>query len=322
MRVVVTWPDYDFMGAEQGLLLRDAGFELVEAAKRGARAPDAVARLMAGAAGCIVSTDPFPAPVLAVLPDLRVIARVGVGTDSIDLDAATRHGVAVTITPGANSDVVADHALAMLLAACRRLLRFDASVRAGRWERTGAHSGHDVSGRTIGIVGAGTIGRGVLARLAGFPVTRLWYDPLRDDPIEGCERVATPEALFERADAVSLHAPLNGATRGMVGAALLERLGPKGILVNTARGGIVDEAALLDALEHGRILAAALDVFADEPPHASPLLARDDVLVSPHAAALSAGSIAKMTAMASRGVLARLTGGQVEHVVNPRALER
>lgn len=320
--VVATWPDYDPDGAEAGGRLAAAGLDLRLEPKLDHRTPEEVVSIMRGASGCIVSTDPFPRTVLETLPGLRVIARVGVGTDSIDLDVATSRGVAVTTTPGANTDCVADHAVAMILACARRLPRFDRSVRAGRWERTGPHAGFDLSGSTVGVVGAGAIGKAVLRRLAGFPVTRLFLDPAGTGDVEGAERVAGLDELLARSTIVSLHVPFLPETRGLIGARELALLGPEGILVNTARGGIVDEPALVEALGAGRLRAAALDVFEREPPVDERLLALDNLLLSPHVAALSRGTIARMVAMATASVCEVLAGGRPHGLVNPAALDR
>lgn len=309
--VVVTWPGFDPTASPGAGDLRRAGLRIRLEPKTGARSPAEVAAIMAGAMGAVVSTDPFDRDVIAALPDLRVIARVGVGTDSIDLAAAAEAGVVVTTTPGANEEVVADHALALILALVRRVTEHDASVRAGRWDRLGALTPGQLHGRTVGVVGYGTIGRAVAARLAGFGVQLLVHDPaLGPDGIVGGRAVPLDE-LLAGSDIVTLHVPLTPETRGLLDAAAIARLPVGAIVVNTARGGLIDEGALAEALDSGRLGGVGLDVFETEPPAPSALLAHPRVVRSPHVAGLSHASIAEMTARACASVAAVALGEPV-----------
>ena len=317
-QVLVTWPDYDVESERLGGALTRAGLTVRLEPKNSERTPADVHALVAQAAAAIVSTDPFNADVLASNPQLRVIARVGVGVDSIDLEAATACGVAVTVTPGANESTVADHTIALMLAALRRLCEHDAGVRRGEWNRTGPNAPWVLSGATVGLIGYGRIGRLVRKRLEGFAVEVLVTDPVEpDDP--GVTRVSLAE-LLAASDVVSLHAPLLPSTRGMIGTAELERMRPHAVLVNTARGGVCDESALADALESGRLRAAALDVFEQEPPLSSRLLALPNVVLSPHNAGLSVQSIEEMTRRATASVIDVLVGRHPEHLANPEVL--
>jgi phosphoglycerate dehydrogenase-like enzyme len=318
--------DYDVDDPATGGLLRQAGLEIQLAPKRGARTATELARLVRHAEAAIVSTDPFERSVFEAAPHLRVIARVGVGTDSIDLHAATEAGVVVTTTPGANRETTADHAVAMILAAVRRIVEYDASVRRGEWNRTGAATPWDLNATIVGIVGFGAIGRAVAQRLAGFGTHLLIADPALGGADGGglpdsAEVVALDE-LLERADVVSLHLPLKPATRHIVGAQELARMEPHAILVNTSRGGLVDEDALVDALASGRLRGAALDVFTDEPNVPRSLRTLPNVVLTPHVGGLSDRSITRMTHQATRDVLAVLAGlSTLESIVNPAALE-
>jgi len=314
-RVLVTWMDFDPDGARTGARLRAAGLDVDCEPKLGARSPREVAKLVTGAVAAIVSTDPFDRSVFASARGLKVIARVGVGTDSIDLEAATAAGVVVTTTPGANRETAADHALAMILAALRRVVEHDASVRRGEWRRGGDLTPWDLHGTTVGLVGYGDIGRAVGRRVAGFGARVLACDPALADG------VPLP-ALLEAADVVSLHLPLTAATRDLIGAAELARMPAHAVLVNTSRGGLVDERALVAALRGGSIRAAALDVFADEP-HLTPGLAElSNVVLTPHIGGLSQRSIALMTERATDQVLAVLAGRPDRGcVANPAVLE-
>jgi phosphoglycerate dehydrogenase-like enzyme len=317
--VLVTWLGYDDDGEDTGRRLRDAGLDIALAPRTGERTPDELTALARDAVGAIVSTDPFDAEVLERCPRLRVIARVGVGYDSIDVEAATEHGVAVTICPGGNEDAVADHAVAMTLAAVRRIGENDASVRAGRWDRAGALTPWELTGAVVGLVGYGSIGRAVARRLRGFGVRLLVTDPVAvvEDDVE---RVELSE-LLARADVVSLHAPLTDGTVGLIDEAALAQMRPTAVLINTSRGRLVDEDALVRALGEGRLRGAALDVFDREPPGAgSALLALPNVVLSPHIAGLSTSSLAAMTSQATTSVLDVLAGRTPVGLVNADGL--
>jgi phosphoglycerate dehydrogenase-like enzyme len=289
------------------------------APKRGTRSVEELLELSNHVAGAIVSTDPFTREVLRDNPGLQVIARVGVGIDSIDVAAATELGVAITTTPGANEATVADHAIAMMLGLLRRIPENDAEVRKGEWNRTGAHTPLLLSGCTVGLVGYGHIGRLVARRLAGFDVELLVADPALDGsdsprPVELAE-------LLARSDIVSLHCPLIPATRHLIDHGALRLMRPHAVLVNTSRGGVVHEAALIQALTEGVIAGAALDVFETEPPHDSPLLAMSNVVVSPHVGGLSTKSVDVMIRMATASVIDVLAGRVPEDLVNRGILD-
>lgn len=317
--VVVTWPDYDVNALGLGGSLAGAGLTVRLEPKNGARTAADMPRLMAGAVGAIVSTDPFDANVLAECTSLRVIARVGIGVDSIDIDAATRLGIAVTITPGANETTVADHTMALMLAALRRICEHDVGVRRGEWNRTGRHAPWLLSGRTVGLVGYGRTGQLVAHRLRGFGSRILVADPAHKH-VDDAEVVSLDRLLTE-SDVVSLHVPLLPSTRGLIGERELALMGSHAVLVNTARGGVVDEAALASALGQGALRAASIDVFESEPPVASELLALPNVVLSPHNAGLSDASIGEMTSRATASVLDLLAGRVPTDLANPEVLD-
>ena len=318
--VTITWPDYPVEAATLGGALRDAGLEPRLAPKLGARTPAELKGLLNGAVGAIVSTDPFDADVLAGAPDLRVIARVGVGTDSIDLAAATRRGVVVTITPGANETTVAEHTIALMLALVRRICEQDGAIRRGEWNRTGPHLPGSLHGRTVGLVGYGRIGRLVAQRLRGFDVRILATDPMVRTAGPGVELVDLT-ALLAESDVVSLHAPLEPATAGLIGREEIRAMRSGAMLVNTARGGMVDEPALLDALRSGHLGGAALDVFADEPPAGNELLGLPNLVATAHVGGLSERSVDEMTRRATASVLAVLAGRRPADVANPTVFD-
>ncbi|MDO9712792.1 hydroxyacid dehydrogenase [Paracraurococcus lichenis] len=246
----------------------------------------------------------------AAAPALRVIARHGAGLDGIDLAAAEARGLTVTRAAGANSRSVAEHAMALMLSMLKDLPEVQAGMRADKWEKTSRMT-RDVDGVSLGIVGHGAIGSKVARLAAAFGMTVSAYDPLLPPgPLPGpAERVETLDALLARSEVLSLHCPLDATTRGMIGATELARLPRGAILVHTARGGIVDEAALLAALDSGHLAWAGLDVFAKEPLDlASPLRAHPRVLPTPHLAANTPRGAVGMSTGAAESIVAVLAG--------------
>ena len=317
--VVVTWPAYDPDGSRTGALLKEAGLGIRLHPRTSNRTPAELAEIVGNAVGVIASTDTFDESVFAACPNLRVIARTGVGVDSIDVGAATQAGVVVAITPGANERAVADHALAMILALQRRLAENDAAVQDGRWDRAGALTPSDLYGASVGLIGSGAIGRAVIERLRGFGCTIFVFDPYLDEAPEGTELVDLP-TLLERSDVVTVHAPLTTSTRGLLSAREFAAMKKGAYVVNVSRGGIIDEDALADAIRGGHLGGAGLDTFAREPIGDSPLQGLPSVILSPHIAGLSQRSIAAMTEQATRAVLDVVGGRLPEYPVNPEAM--
>jgi D-3-phosphoglycerate dehydrogenase len=258
--------------------------------------------LVRGCWGLIVGLDPVTAAVLDAGP-LRVVVRFGSGTDNIDLAAAGQRGAKVASTPGANARSVAELTIGLLLALARHLVLHDREVRSGAWSR---HTGIELAGRRLGIVGYGAVGRQVaaIARAIGMEV-------VASDPFvrEADVPLVDLKALLTSSDAVTLHAPLADDTRGMIGAAELARMRPHALLVNTSRGGLVDERALAETLAAGRIRGAAFDAFECEPPEASPLLALDNFIASPHAGAATVEAARRTGVAAVRELLAGRPSG-------------
>src|SRR3954453_1209012 len=255
-------------------------------------------------------TDPVDADLLEGAPRLKAIANYAVGFDNIDLDAATQRGIPVGNTPDVLTETTADLAFALMMAVARRIVEADAYVRAGRWGpwRPDLLLGHDLHGATLGIVGFGRIGKAVARRGEGFGMTVIHGIPL--------------EQLLERSDFVSLHAPLTPQTRGLIGAAELERMKPTGILVNTARGPMVDTGALAQALRTGTIAGAGLDVTDPEPlPADHPLLDAPNLVIAPHIGSASHRTREAMADMAVDNLLAALAGERMPHCANPEVYE-
>ncbi|HEY5334383.1 MAG TPA: NAD(P)-dependent oxidoreductase [Solirubrobacterales bacterium] len=313
--VVVTYGGFAFDHPQAGGALREAGLELVIAPRSADRTPAQLAAVLGDAVAAIADADPFDAGVLARAARLRVIARTGVGLDSIDLEAASREGVVVTTTPGTNHETVADHTLALMLAALRNLGPLDASVRSGGW-RDFSLPLSQLHGSTVGLVGYGAIGAAVGRRVEAFGATLLVHDPLGAADGELVEL----DELLERSDVVSLHLPLSPQTTGLIDARRIALMHPGAILVNTSRGPIVDQEALVEALREGRIGGAGLDVFAVEPPGRGPVTELANVVMSPHCGGISAESNLAMSKMATASVLAVLAGAPRGAIANPDAL--
>ncbi len=241
--------------------------------------------------------DPVDEELLAALPRLRHLASYGVGVNHIDLAACRRRGLLVTNTPGVVTDATADHAMALLLAAARRVAEADRLVRRGGWTGMdpGWMLGTEVTGKTLGIVGFGRIGQAVARRAAGFELRVLYAGP-RAVGHPGAEQVELDRLLAE-SDFVSLHVPLTPETRHLVSRQRLARMKPGAILVNTARGPVVDDAALAEALASGRLAAAALDVFPDEPRVPAVYLGLENVVLTPHLGSGTRETRAAMTRM-------------------------
>lgn len=317
--VLVTWPDFEVECPQALTALEDAGLQVRLAPRLGNRAPEELSVLLAGVVGAIVSTDPFTSAVISAHPELQIIARVGVGYDSVDIRAATVCGVMVTTTTGANETTVADHTLALMLSAARRIAEHDRNVKSRQWLRTGPLTSWQLTGRTVGLVGYGAIGRLVADRLRGFAVRIIASDPVFHGDAE-VEAVSLDE-LLALSDFVSIHTPLLSSTRGLIGSREIALMKRSAILVNTGRGGIVDEVALADALREGRLRYAGVDVFEREPPAASPLLDLSNTVLSPHIAGLSESSVIEMVERAVDSVLETLAGRVPQNVVNADAVK-
>jgi glyoxylate reductase len=245
------------------------------------------------------------------LPALRVIANHGVGIDTIDTDAVARHGVELIVPRGANADAVADHALALLLAIRHRVVIGDAFVRSGVWGSRHAEepSGEDITGSTLGILGLGAIGTETARRALAFRMRVVYHSRSRRPDTErelGLEWRELDDMLRE-VDHLSIHCPLTPQTRGSIGARELGLMRPSAVIINTARGAVVDEAAFIDALEQGRLAGAGLDVFPDEPNVDPRLIALPQVILTPHIADLQEGAMSALTSGCVAGLLRAVT---------------
>jgi D-3-phosphoglycerate dehydrogenase len=298
--------------------IEEAGYALIEAA---CHSSQDIMDNCTDASALIVVSEHITREVIHALPNLKAIARCGVGVDRVDLAAATEHGVQVTNVPDANGEEVAMHTIALLLALTRRLFAYDAGVRAGAWTSFVAQRPLRRPGQQVlGLIGGGRIGFRVLemAKAIGFQVvvhTLQTADQERARSLGAS--VASFDGVVEQSDVISLHIPLLPTTRGIFSADVMGRMKKGSCLINVSRGGLVDERALLDRLESGHLMGAALDVFEHEPlPRDSPLTQCDRVILTPHIAYLSEDSNREVSRKAAEQAIAVLQGARPVYAVN------
>jgi D-3-phosphoglycerate dehydrogenase len=281
--------------------------------------PEELASIVGDYDGLIVrSRSKVTADVINAGAKLKIIGRAGIGVDNIDVTEASRRGIIVENTPSGNAVTTAEHALCLLLSLARHIPQATASMRAGKWEKN-KFKGHELLGKTIGIVGLGNIGRIVADRARGLRMNVVGHDPFIGK--EAAQRLGVElvdfDGLCERADFITVHAPLTNATRGLLGVEALARVKPGVLIVNAARGGIVDEGALLAALDSGRVAGAALDVFVEEPPPADhPLVKHPRVISTPHLGASTGEAQEKVAIEIAEQFAAYAATGEVRNAVN------
>jgi len=319
-RPTVAITDSNLASSADEDILREAGITPV---RLHAITEDDVIAALSGvpAAALIVQWAPVTAAVLDAAPGCRFVSRLGIGYEMIDVASATRRGVAVANTPDYCVDEVAAHTLAMMLWLVRGLGQFDAAIRAGKWAAAAAYPAAARPADTvIGVVGIGRIGSRVAAQAKALGFQVIAHDPYAapggDIPLTSLEN------LLRSSHVVTLHAPLTAETRHLIRADTIALMRPRALLVNTCRGGLIDEAAAAAALQSGRLGGAALDVFETEPlPESSPLRSLPNVLLSPHAAWYSPASLAALPVQAAQQVVAFLAGLSVPSIVNPEYLK-
>jgi D-3-phosphoglycerate dehydrogenase / 2-oxoglutarate reductase len=298
-------------------VLREAGFELILPPHRRQLTEPELLAILPGIQASLAGSEPYTAHVLDAHPQLRVIARAGVGYDAVDVEAATARGVAVAIAPDTNQDAVAEHTFCLILGLTKNLISQHLGTKAGGWPR-GANL--PVRGRTLGIAGLGRIGKAVALRGEAFGMRLLAYEPYPDQSFVAAHKIELVpfERLLAESDFLTLHLPMTAQSKHLINRRTLALMKPSAFLINTARGGLVNEANLLEALRSGRLAGAGLDVFEEEPPGKSPLFDLDNVLVTPHAAGVDLRSRDEMALSAARAIVS-LSRGEwpAEKVVNP-----
>jgi glyoxylate reductase len=273
---------------------------------------------------CVI-TEKVDEELLSLAPKLRIAATVSVGYDHIDVDACTRHKVAVTNTPGVLDDTTADLAWALLMAVARRLVEGDTWMRSGTWPGWDIDQlvGADIHGKTLGVVGFGRIGRRMARRAQGFDMRVIYYNRTRaaiDVEKDLRAEFVDMDSLLRQSDFVSLHVPLLPGTRHLIAAESFEKMKPTSFLINTTRGPVVDEAALVDALKNKTIGGAALDVYEKEPMAHPGLPGLKNVLLAPHIGSASVETRTKMSVMAAENAVALFEGRRPPNVLNPEVL--
>ena len=324
-RVLVTPREVEAFAPRYRDVIESAGLTLVFPPKAEANilTPEELRTLLVGVDATIAGSEPYTAALFAEHPQLKVVARVGVGFDSVDTVAATAAGVAVCTAPGTNQESVAEHVFAMMLGFTRHIVTRVNAIRAGGWPR---HFSLPLRGQTLGLAGMGRIGKAVASRAVAFGMPVIAYDPQPDVAFAAAHgiRLVSFAELLAHSDFLSLHLPLMPATKHIMNADAFAKMKPTAVLVNSSRGGLVDETALVAALKEKRLAGAVLDVLEQEPPAAyHPLVAFDNVLLTPHAAGVDVKSIGDMARSAAEAITSLWKGEwPTEKVVNPEVKRR
>jgi phosphoglycerate dehydrogenase-like enzyme len=315
-RILVTARSFANTPGTHHAYLHDNGCEVDLRAPAHPYTTDQLREMVVGFDGIIAGLDTYDASVMERADRLRVISRYGVSVDAVDLEAAGRKGVAVTSTPGANLLAVSELTVGLMFALARQIPQV-AAARAGDWIRP---MGWELSGKTLGVIGFGAIGRDVARKSVALGLRVLAYDPFSKEDVPGVNH-ADLETSIRQADILSLHSALTPATANLINAERIAWMKDGAYLINTARGDLVDEDALLAALKSGKIGGAACDVFRIEPPVGSPLLALENFIAIPHLGATTRESVERMAIMAARNLVAVLKSEPCDYIVNAQRLK-
>ncbi len=310
------------LDAEFSRVLRAAGFELVYPKRRGQMTEGDLLEELAGIKAVVAGSEPYTPKVLQTHPHVRVIARAGVGYDAVNLGAATEIGAAVTITPGTNQDAVAEHAFALILAVAKSIVAQHQGTVALKWPRKATIP---LRGRTLGIAGLGRIGKAMALRGECFGMNLIAYEPFPDRDFVAKHKISlvSQEDLFRQSDYLTLHMPATPESRHMVNRSTLALMKPTAYVFNTARGSVIHEPDLIEALKTGKIAGAGLDVFEEEPPQDNELFHMENVVCTPHAAGVDLQSRDDMALSAAQAIISCSKGEwPAEKVVNPTVQEK
>ena len=319
-KVLITARGAQAAGEQAQQLLRESGCEIIFPPNFGPLMGDELTTALSGMDAVLASLDGYSAPVLSspTAKQLKIIARWGVGYDSVDVSAATRSGIVVTYTPDLLNEAVADYTFALLLSLARRVHEVHVTMQRGEWQNAW---GDDVGGKTLGIIGLGRIGKAVARRAAGFNMRILAHTPHPDATNKSVEFVSL-EKLLAESDFVSLHAALTPQTRGMIGEAQLRRMKRTAYLINTGRGALLDETALVRALKENWIAGATLDVFTTEPlPADSALRSAPNLLLSPHQSSYARDTGERVSLSAAQAIVDLMNGKKPQNVLNPEVFD-
>lgn len=301
-KILVTPRSFGKTNPQPIQLLEEAGYEVIMNPLGRIMNREEMAEHVKGVVGIINGIDPIDSTVLAAADKLRAISKYGVGTDNIDLKAAEEGGIPVAIAAGANTDAVADFAFTLMMACARRLVVINNRCKERDWTKLNAL---DVYGKHLGILGMGSIGKGLVKRASGFDMKISAYDMYWDETFAKKHQVsfAEPDEIYRNCDFISLHLPLTDDTRGMISTPQFDMMKPTAILVNTARGGIVDEEALVLALSEGSIYAAGFDAFQNEPPENDALYELENLIMGSHCAASTEGGTLSMGLVSANNLI-------------------
>ncbi|MFW5985776.1 MAG: phosphoglycerate dehydrogenase [Halanaerobiales bacterium] len=312
MRVLVTPRSFASTSKKPREILEEKGYEIIYNNKGRPIKKKEMLEMVTEIDGIIIGIDPFDADIIGRAQKLKVISKYGVGVDNIDLSAAEKKGITVCNTPGANTDAVADLAFGLMLALARRIPEADRETKAGNWKKI---VGNSVYGKTLGVIGLGKIGRSLVKRAQGFEMDILAHDICRDNPFARKHDIkyVDMDRLLKESDYISIHTPLNKETRNMIAAEELYKMKDSAFLINTSRGGIVDEEDLYQALSSENLKGAALDAFVCEPPDNSPLRNLDNVIMTSHNGSYTEEAIASMGIKAAQNLIDVLEGRKPEN---------
>ena len=320
--ILVTGPDLDPAAAQ---LVEERGYETVHTPPYADSAVISKYLQETGAVGIVSRMGRLDATVMDVAPQLKVISKHGVGVDNIDIQAAADRGIPVLVATGANAVSVAEHAFALLLATVKRILPLDAGLRAGRWEKPG-FSGREIAGSTMGLMGMGAIAQATGRIAKGLGLNLVGFDPYAPDSAFeelGVTRCASFEDMLAKTNILSLHCPLTDQTRLILNADTLAHMPAGGYIINTARGALIDEAALVAAIQSGHLAGAGLDTFAVEPPVPDhPFFSVPEIVLTPHIGGVTRQAGARVGVDAVRGIFQILDGQPVapERIINRKLL--
>lgn len=301
-KILITPRSFGKHSSEPFDMLKNQGYEVVVNPYGRIMTEDEMIKGIEYVDGIIVGVDPLNSNVLRNAKNLKIISKYGVGTDNIDMEYARNNNIPVAITRGANSDAVADYAFALMLAVARKVLTIDKECRNLDWKKVTAI---DMYGKTIGILGLGSIGKGVAKRAKGFDMKVLAYDTYKDYEFaryNGIEFVEL-ERIYKECDFISIHLPLMQETKNIIGKKEFDMMKNTAVLVNTARGGLIDECALYEALKNNTIWGAGIDVFEKEPPEKSEILKLDNIVIGSHCAASTYEAVDNMGKISAQNII-------------------
>jgi len=308
-KIICTSPTFGKYSAKAIEMLESEGYELIRIPMEDAKNPTKLITYVEDAQGWIVGHSKVTREILEKAPMLKIATKHGTGIDNFDLDAAKEKNVVIANAPGLNANAVSDLAFSFMLALARKIPYSDKAVRSGKWQPI---MGIELKGKTLGVIGMGAIGKGLIKKANSFDMNFVAFDIQKDEEFikkYNVRMLTDYREVLKEADFISLHVPLNEKTKGMVGDKEFKLMKNTALIINTSRGGVIDEAALLDALKNNEIAGAALDVFASEPPSLdNPLLALDNVIFAPHMGAYTEEAMAEISEVCAENVIRVLKG--------------